>query len=243
MKISVLQFILASCAVESWGFVPQQIPFKMTMKRESSSFSLHASTQNNHVSSEVSKVIFTGLLSAALLFNPNAALADGQTEKFKFPPIDFTDKNRCVLSSSKMGQANASRDKLYDLRQCDLSGQDASGFDLSGVIMDKTNVSNVKFIESQFSKAFLRNSNFDGADFTNGVVDRATFAGSSLRGAIFKNAVLTGTSFGDADVENADFTDSYIGSFDLKNLCKNPTLKGENPVTGADTLLSAGCFN
>lgn len=62
-----------------------------------------------------------------------------------------------------------------------------------------------------------------------------------MRGAVFANAVLTGTSFEGANVENADFTESYIGSFDLRNLCKNPTLKGENPVTGADTFLSTGC--
>ena len=42
--------------------------------------------------------------------------------------------------------------------------------------------------------------------------------------------------------ENADFTDAYIGDFDIRNLCKNPTLKGENPTTGADTALSAGCI-
>ena len=84
-------------------------------------------------------------------------------------------------------------------------------------------------------------SNFDGADFTNSIVDRATFQGSSLKGTIFTNAVLTGTSFDGADVENADFTDSYIGDFDIRNLCKNPTLKGENPTTGADTALSVGC--
>lgn len=29
--------------------------------------------------------------------------------------------------------------------------------------------------------------------------------------------------------------------FDIRKLCKNPTLTGENPVTGADTKLSAGC--
>jgi uncharacterized protein YjbI with pentapeptide repeats len=62
-----------------------------------------------------------------------------------------------------------------------------------------------------------------------------------LKGAIFQNTVLTGTSFIDADVENADFTESYIGDFDIRNLCKNPTLKGENPVTGNDTRMSAGC--
>jgi len=30
---------------------------------------------------------------------------------------------------------------------------------------------------------------------------------------------------------------------EFKNLCKNPTLKGENPITKADTRLSAGCNN
>lgn len=189
------------------------------------------------------KAVTAAALSFALVFgSTDAAFADGQTKEFKFPPIDFSDKSRCQFSGSKMGQANAQRDKLYDLRQCNLSGKDASGFDLSGVIMTKTDVSGAKFVESQFSKAFLHDSNFDGADFTNGIIDRASFKGSSLKGSIFTNAVLTGTSFEDADVENADFSDAYIGDFDIRNLCKNPTLKGENPVTGIETKASAGCL-
>jgi uncharacterized protein YjbI with pentapeptide repeats len=72
-------------------------------------------------------------------------------------------------------------------------------------------------------------------------VDRASFKGSSLKGAIFANSVLTGSSFEGANVENADFTEAAIGEFDARALCKNPTLKGENPKTGADTRLSAGC--
>ena len=80
----------------------------------------------------------------------------GQTNKFKLPPVDMADKNRCQFTSSAMGQANAQRDKLYDLRQCDLSNKDASGFDLSGVIMRDTDVSNTKFVESQFSKGYLQ---------------------------------------------------------------------------------------
>ncbi len=55
-----------------------------------------------------------------------------------------------------MGQANAQRDKLYDLRQCNLSNSDATGFDLSGVIMKETDVSNTKFVEAQFSKGYLQ---------------------------------------------------------------------------------------
>jgi uncharacterized protein YjbI with pentapeptide repeats len=33
-----------------------------------------------------------------------------------------------------MGQANAARDKLYDLRECNLQGQDGAGKDMSGMI-------------------------------------------------------------------------------------------------------------
>lgn len=191
---------------------------------------------------EVVTKMAIGCLAAAVLFvSPSPSFADGNTKEFKLPPIDFADKNRCVLSGSKMGQANAARDKLYDLRQCKLSGAEASGLDLSGVIMSGTDVSKAKFVESYFSKGYLRDSNFEGADFTNAIVDRANFAGSSLRGAIFKNAVLSGTSFVDADVEGADFSEAALGDFDIKSLCKNPTLKGENPTTGEDTRFSVGC--
>jgi hypothetical protein len=71
---------------------------------------------------------------ALVTLTPLDVWADGQTKDFKFPPIDYGDVNRCVLKGgSSMGQANAARDKLYDLRQCKLSGVDATGYDLSGV--------------------------------------------------------------------------------------------------------------
>jgi len=54
----------------------------------------------------------TAIISAAMLIGPDASFADGQTKDFRLPPIDFTDKTRCILNSSKMGQANAARDKL-----------------------------------------------------------------------------------------------------------------------------------
>ena len=90
-------------------------------------------------------------LASMVLISPLPALADGQTDKFKLPPIDFSDKSRCVLQSSSMGQANAARDKLYDLRQCSLSGASAPGYDLSGVIMTNTDVSKADFKEAYFS--------------------------------------------------------------------------------------------
>eukprot|EP00903_Cladosiphon_okamuranus_P020124 g18479.t1 len=182
----------------------------------------------------------TFLAGAAIAFSGGeAALADGSTAKFSLPPISQA-KDRCAFKSSAMGQANAARDKLYDLRECDMSGKSAAGFDLSGVIASEANFAKTDFKEVVMSKAYARSSNWDLADFTNAVVDRVSFDGSSMKGAIFQNAVLTSTSFTGADVENADFTEAYLGDFDQKNLCKNPTLKGTNPVTNADTRDSAG---
>eukprot|EP00640_Fibrocapsa_japonica_P002758 CAMPEP_0113941656 /NCGR_PEP_ID=MMETSP1339-20121228/7533_1 /TAXON_ID=94617 /ORGANISM="Fibrocapsa japonica" /LENGTH=243 /DNA_ID=CAMNT_0000945863 /DNA_START=106 /DNA_END=837 /DNA_ORIENTATION=- /assembly_acc=CAM_ASM_000762 len=186
-------------------------------------------------------VLSVGLVGSAFTGLPQQAIADGQTSKFTLPPIDFKDKTRCSFKSSTIGQANAARDKLYDLRQCDLSGKAAEGFDLSGAIMSEADFTNANFRDAQLSKAYAQNSKFDGADFTNGVVDRVSFAGSSFKGAIFANSVLTGTSFEGANLEDTDFTESYMGDFDLRFLCKNPTLKGENPTTGAPTRESAGC--
>jgi len=68
--------------------------------------------------------IAASILSLSLMF-PSSSWALAQ--QYKLPPIDKADKNRCVLTSSSMGQANAARDKLYDLRECDLQGQDGSG--------------------------------------------------------------------------------------------------------------------
>lgn len=166
-----------------------------SLRSSSSATALDAAKDGNSIFVSLGHAFATAALASTLALHPLPALADGQTKDFKLPPIDFSNKSRCVFSSSKMGQANAARDSLYDLRECKLSGANANEFDLSGVIMSKTDVSGAKFREAQFSKGYLRDSNFDGADFTNAIVDRASFKGSSLKGTIFQNAVLTATSF------------------------------------------------
>jgi len=160
---------------------------------------------------------------------------------FQLPPIDKTDKNRCEFKNSAMGQSNAAKDKLYDLRQCDMSGQDAKGYDIAGAIMLEGNFAGVGFKEVTMSKVLAQRANFDGANFANAVMDRGTYKGSSFIGAVLTNTVLSGSDFTNADLTNSDFTDAYMGDFDNKNLCKNPTLTGENPITGADTRASAAC--
>eukprot|EP00802_Teleaulax_amphioxeia_P024817 Tamp_25566.p1 GENE.Tamp_25566~~Tamp_25566.p1 ORF type:complete len:241 (-),score=54.19 Tamp_25566:214-936(-) len=160
---------------------------------------------------------------------------------FQLPPIDKTDKSRCQFKNSAMGQSNAAKDKLYDLRQCDMEDQDAKGFDIAGAIMLEGNFAGVNFKEVTMSKVLAQKANFDGADFSNAVMDRGTYKGSSFKGAVLQNAVLSGSDFTGADLTDSDFSDAYMGDFDNRNLCKNPTLKGTNPTTGADTRASAAC--
>lgn len=159
----------------------------------------------------------------------------------KLPPIDRTKKDRCKPSSSAIGQANAARDSLLDLRECDLRNSNLSTFDLSGGIFSGADLQGASLADAQLSKSYAPRANFRDVDFTNAVVDRVTFDGSDLTNSIFANAVLSDSTFDDANLENVDFSDVYIGDFAQKNICRNPTTKGTNPVTGAPTRESLGC--
>lgn len=185
------------------------------------------------------------LVAAALLHTPAVAPhvfhAYAATANVKFPPIDRTDARRCEPTSSAIGQANAARDKLLDLRECDLRARDMSGYDLSGGLFSDANLEDAKLKDAQLSKSYAPNANFSNVDFTNAVVDRVTFDHANLANAIFQNAVLSDSTFDGANLENVDFTDVYIGDFAQRNICRNPTVKGENPVTGAPTRESLGC--
>ena len=76
-----------------------------------------------------SKSYLPTALSILITFQPfQSSFAIDQ--QYKLPPIDYKDTNRCILTSSSMGQANAARDKLYDLRECDLTGQTGAGKDM-----------------------------------------------------------------------------------------------------------------
>lgn len=149
----------------------------------------------------ISKNVCETLVTIGLLFGPLSCLAADQ-QQFRLPPIDRKDANRCTLVSSAMGQANAGRDKLLDLRECDIKGQSAAGKDLSGLIGSNADFSGVNFKETQISKAYARASKFVGCDFTNGIIDRASFDGSDMKKAIFVNAVLSGTTFTDSDLQD-----------------------------------------
>lgn len=169
--------------------------------------------QPSSLDDDLMKKVGKAALGSLLWLNVFAAIDGGQLPtanamEYRLPPIDRKDPNRCVLQSSSIGQANAARDKLYDLRECDLKGQSGEGKDMSGLIGSEADFSGVNFKEAQISKAYARNSKFVNCDFTNAVVDRVSFDGSDMTGALFINTVLSGTTFADANLKNTDFSDA-----------------------------------
>jgi Pentapeptide repeats (8 copies) len=158
----------------------------------------------------------------------------------RLPPINRSDPKRCTPTSSAIGQANAARDSLLDLRECDLRAQNLAGYDLSGAILEKAVFDGSNFKDAQLSKSYATNASFRGSDFTNAVVDRANFDGADLTGAVFANAVLSDSTFDGALLTDTDWSDSYVGDFGQRAMCRNPTLTGTNP-NGTPTRESLGC--
>lgn len=187
--------------------------------------------------------IVGGVMGGIATAPSQPAQALGTDRRVALPPIKTWQKDRCKWISSKMGQANAQRDKLFDLRECKMAGTSAADKDIAGVIMNNGDFTDVSFENTVMSKALAYDAKFDNANFRNAVADRVTFVNASLKGAIFDNAVLTGSDFAGANLENTDFTDAKIDMFGIRPLCQNPTMKGTNPTTGVDTYESAGCFN
>lgn len=89
---------------------------------------------------DAARTLGTVLAGATLIFGGGgAALADGSTQKFSLPPVSQS-KDRCMFKSSAMGQANAARDKLYDLRECDLrwdlGGEEGTPYECECICLD-----------------------------------------------------------------------------------------------------------
>jgi hypothetical protein len=225
--------LAASCAADVAAFAPHSVPHLRSRagRAATSDVSMTAMPLGQRAAAAAA----AGLVLAGTVIAPPADAA------YNFPPIDKSDKNRCEFRSSAIGQSNAARDKLYDLRECDLSNKDAKGIDVAGAIMLKGIFSKTDFSEATMSKVYAEGANFEGAKFTSAVIDRSSFKKTKMNGAVLANTVLSGTSFEGADLTDTDFSDAYMGDFDSRNLCKNPTLQGTNPVTGVDTRASAAC--
>ncbi len=129
-KTTLISLLLAASTSSTSAFAPPQMQHN-SPSRTATATQLSATKNNNNQSAQQQLAAATFAIATSLLLSPLTANADGQTKEFKLPPIDYSDKSRCVLNSSKMGQANAARDKLYDLRECNLSGVKGNEFDLN----------------------------------------------------------------------------------------------------------------
>lgn len=108
--------------------------------------------QNIKIFDKFRKLDVASPIATAMIFLASVTNANAIEQQYKLPPIDYKDPNRCILTSSSIGQANAARDKLYDLRQCDLRKQSGAGKDLSGMIASDADFTGVNLKEALISK-------------------------------------------------------------------------------------------
>ena len=76
---------------------------------------------------------------------------------------------------------------------------------------------------------------------SNSDLELASFDDADLTNAILQGAFVTGASFKDVILTGSDWTDVILRKDTYQMLCTNPTAKGTNPVTGADTRESLNC--
>ncbi|MCC5814856.1 MAG: pentapeptide repeat-containing protein [Leptospira sp.] len=101
---------------------------------------------------------------------------------------------------------------------------------LSSVMLEKEDLSNVDFSGANLHNAFLQTSNFSGANFSGANLKGAFFNGSNLENANFRGADLRWTKLTGAKLDGADFTDAIydIGTrVDPKNISIFDVMKKE----------------
>ena len=123
---------------------------------------LASASKSNHnlEMNSLKNFVVGGLLAVTILLPFQNAVAETIMEKnanfvYKLPPIDRKNPDRCKLLSSSIGQANAARDSLYDLRECDIRGQNAEGKDQSGMIASDVSSRNLSWPPSTDDNLYL----------------------------------------------------------------------------------------
>ena len=136
-----------------------------------------------------------------------------------------------------MGQANAARNKLYDLRECKLDpkSQSGAGKDLSGAVFSEADFTGKLFLfSSDFGSLLLREMFYaDFYKFVRGHV-YICLPVHPYVGIDFREAQLSKVYARNSKFVNCDFTDGVVDrvSFDDSDLTgaifKNAVLSGHN---------------
>lgn len=118
-----------------------------------------------------------------------------------------------------------------------------SGANLSGAILNGSNLAHADFIDADFSGANLRlvyasQSNFSGARFPNAdltefVARAANFSGADFSDADLSNANLPSSDLSDCDLTGAIFTRAILDGTDLSNAILAKTNFVEAKLNGA----------
>lgn len=126
-----------------------------------------------------------------------------------------------------------------DYSQVYAPGAKFDGADFSNGIVDRAFFKGSSFRGTIFNNAVLSGTSFEEADLTDAdFTDACASTCVTMRGALAcaHHPRAAANPFAELPFALAD-----IGQFDQQRICKNPTLKGENPNTKAPTRESAGC--
>ena len=89
--------------------------------------------------------------------------------------------------------------------------------------------------------AFAEGSTFRKADLSFADLEQGNFEDSDFTDAVLEGAQVSAARFERAVIENSDWTDVVLRKDVQQFLCRKPSAKGTNPVTGADTRESLMC--
>jgi|SRR5215469_17932125 len=88
--------------------------------------------------------------------------------------------------------------KRGDFSDCNFTGQNFAGRDLSCFVFEGANFSRANLRDANLSFAVFTGANLSGADLTGANLTGANLTGANLCEAILTNAILTDTNLGDA---------------------------------------------
>ena len=123
----------------------------------------------------------------------------------------------------------------------DFSGQNLTESDFTKTIMKQCNFAGANLRGVSLFAAFAEGSTFRKADLSFADLEQGNFEDSDFTDAVLEGAQVSAARFERAVIENSDWTDVVLRKDVQQFLCRKPSAKGTNPVTGADTRESLMC--
>lgn len=140
------------------------------------------------------------------------------------------------MELSELKQLYASRRREFSW--IDLSRQDLTGWNLSGIILRESNLEGAILTDINLTNARLPKAQMNGVNLRNANLSGAKFAGASLRYADFTGAILTGTDFRGADLSYACFASAHLEQTEFQSAKLEGVDWGEHEPAQISDMLS-----